>query len=134
IYERLQCHTCHGGAANPESRIFGPDLAGVTRRLTRAELADSLVYPSKQVADRFKAIEVTLKDGSTSTGFITERNNETVTLAERDQIHRIERRQIEKLAPHSASLMPERLLATLSDAEIGDLLSFLDNMGAPLAK
>src|SRR5205823_3518489 len=51
IYERLQCHTCHGGAVSPkaESRLFGPDLVGVTRRLTRTELADALIYPSKQV-------------------------------------------------------------------------------------
>src|SRR5262249_24754345 len=64
IYERLQCHTCHGGGAAPgrEGRLFGPDLARITQRLTRVELADALVFPSKQVADRFKAIKVTLKD------------------------------------------------------------------------
>src|SRR5439155_3843292 len=104
IYERLQCHTCHGGSAahDSESRLFGPDLAGVTRRLTRGELADALVYPSKQVADRFKAMEVALKDGSSFTGFITEQNSDAVTLAERDQVHRIPRDQVVNIAPRSA--------------------------------
>jgi len=131
LYEQLQCHTCHAGAAaaKGESRLFGPELAGVTRRLTRSELADALIYPSKQVADRFKAMEVTLKDGSSFSGFITEQSNDTVTLAERDQVHRFPRAQVATLAPHSASLMPERLLASLTDDEIHDLLAYLETIG-----
>jgi mono/diheme cytochrome c family protein len=55
IYERLQCNTCHGGGETPgqEGKLFGPDLTGVTQRLNAIELADAMVYPSKQVADRF---------------------------------------------------------------------------------
>jgi putative heme-binding domain-containing protein len=136
IYERLQCHTCHGGAATPnaESRIFGPDLTGVTRRLSRLELADAVVYPSKQVADRYKAIEITLKDGGNFVGFITEDNAGTIAFAERDQVHRFRREQVEKLAPYSASLMPERLLSASTNEEIRDLLAYLENMGGAANK
>jgi putative heme-binding domain-containing protein len=128
IYEALQCHTCHGGGAQPgrEGRLFGPDLAGVTRRLSRAELADSLVYPSKQVADRFKATEVTLQDGTVLTGFVTEQTAESVTLAERDQIRRLSRSSVRSMSPMAASLMPERLLNHLTWEELRDLLSFLE--------
>jgi putative heme-binding domain-containing protein len=128
IYEALQCHSCHGGGANPgrEGRLFGPDLAGVTRRLNRSELADSLVFPSKQVADRFKATELTLQDGTVLTGFVTEQTGETVTLAERDQIRKISRGNIRSMAPLAASLMPERLLNHLNWEELRDLLSYLD--------
>src|SRR5207253_10409076 len=85
VYERLQCNSCHGGGVTPgrEGRIFGPDLAGVTRRLSAKEFAESLVYPSKQVADRYKAYEITLKDGTVLSGFITEQNDTTVTMADR---------------------------------------------------
>jgi putative heme-binding domain-containing protein len=129
VYERLQCNSCHGGGLTPgqEGRLFGPDLAGVTRRLSRAELADSMVYPSKQVADRFKAIEVRLKDGEPLTGFITEQTEDTVTLAARDQAHRIPRSRIQSITPQVTSLMPERLLNILTDEEIRDLLAFLDH-------
>ena len=128
VYERLQCNSCHGGGVTPgqEGRLFGPDLAGVTRRLSRQEFADAIVYPSKQVADRFKAQQVQLKEGESLTGFITEQNDETVTLADRDLVHRIPRTQIRSVTPQSTSLMPEHLLNRLSPVEIRDLLAFLE--------
>jgi len=109
-----------------EGRLFGPDLAGATRRLSRPELADAIVYPSKQVADRFKAQEVRLKDGEPLTGFITEQTGEAITLAARDQVHRVPRSRILAITAQSASLMPEKLLNSLTDEEIRDLLAFLD--------
>jgi len=129
LYERLQCNGCHGGGVTPgqEGRLFGPDLAGVTRKLSRGDLADAIVYPSKQVADRFRAHELRLKEGEPLVGFITEQTEDTVTLAARDQVHRILRSRIQSIAPQATSLMPERLVNTLTDDEIRDLLAFLDH-------
>jgi len=131
IYEAAQCHTCHGGGVAPgrEGRIFGPDLSGVTRRLSRIELADAIVYPSKQVADRFKAFEIELKDSTPLTGFITEQSEDTVSLADREQVHRIPRSRIRSINPQSTSLMPEHLVNRMSSDEIRDLLSFLEDGG-----
>ncbi len=128
IYERLQCHTCHSGGVNPgrEGRIFGPDLAGVARRLNRQELADSLVYPSKQVPDRFKAFELTLNDSTTLTGFITEQNTNMVTFVERDQVRQIPRANIASLTPQKNSLMPDKLVNRLTREELADLMAFLE--------
>jgi putative heme-binding domain-containing protein len=127
VYERLQCHTCHGGGVNPgrEGRIFGPDLAGVARRLNRQELADALVYPSRQVPDRFKAFAMILKDATELTGFITEQNAAAVTFVERDQVRTIPRKEIESLSPQRTSLMPEKLVNRLTEEELADLLAFL---------
>ncbi|PYJ95878.1 MAG: hypothetical protein DME23_22475 [Verrucomicrobia bacterium] len=128
VYEAAQCNICHGGGVTPggEGRIFGPDLSGVTRRLSRAELAEAMVYPSRQVADRFKAFGIELKDSTSLTGFITEQNEDTITLADREQLHRIPRSRIRSITPQSTSLMPERLLNRLSLEEIRDLLAFLE--------
>src|SRR6185503_8654283 len=128
-YERLQCNSCHGGGVTPgqEGRLFGPDLAGVTRRLARQELADAIVYPSKQVAERFQARVVQLKEGEPITGFITEQTEDSLTLAAREEVHRIPRSRIRAIEPQATSLMPERLLNTLTDDDIRDLLAFLDH-------
>jgi len=127
MYENLQCNSCHGGGVTPgrEGKLFGPDLAGVGKRLTPLELADSLVYPSKQVADRFKAFEVEMDDATPLSGFITEQNDKYVTLADREQVHRIPRAKIRSLTPQKTSLMPERLINRLSWDEIRDLMAFL---------
>ena len=128
IYEALGCNACHGGGVTPgrEGRIFGPDLAGVMRRLTRVELADALVYPSKQVADRFKAYEIELNDATPVTGFITEQNDQFVTVTDREQVHRIPRGRIRAITPQSTSLMPSNLLNRLGWEEIRDLIAFLE--------
>lgn len=128
VYENLQCNSCHGGGVTPglEGKLFGPDLAGVGRRLTKADLADSLVYPSKRVEDRFKAFEVELTDATPLTGFITEQNDMFVTLADREQVHRIPRAKIRSTTPQKNSLMPERLINRLSWDEIRDMMAFLE--------
>jgi putative heme-binding domain-containing protein len=132
VYERAQCHTCHGGGATPgrEGTIFGPDLAGVTRRLSRLELADSLVYPSRQVADRFKGVEIETRDGEVRTGFVTEDAGDFVTLAERDQVRRIARNEIKARRAQTDSLMPTGLLNRLTWDDLRDLLAFLDDTAA----
>ena len=129
IYENLQCNTCHGGGVTPgrEGKFFGPDLVGVARRLTRLELADSLVYPSKQVADRFKGFEVELEDATPLTGFITEQDDRFVTLVDREQVHRLPRAKIRSLNPQKNSLMPDRLLNRLTLDDLRDLLAFLED-------
>jgi putative heme-binding domain-containing protein len=96
------------------------------QRLTRAELADALVYPSKQVADRFKAFVIEVKGGEPITGFITDQADDTVTIADREQVHRVARSQISSIAPQATSLMPERLLNQLNLDEVRDLLAFLE--------
>jgi putative heme-binding domain-containing protein len=133
VYESAQCNTCHGGGVTPgrEGGLFGPDLSGVTRRVSRLELADALVYPSKQVADRFKAVEVELKTGASLTGFITEQTDEVVTLAGHDQVHRLPRSQVRSITQQSASLMPEHLLNRMSREEVRDLLAFLEEGTLP---
>ena len=110
-----------------EGRRFGNDLTDVTQRLTRAELADALVYPSKQVAGRFKAVLIELKDGEALTGFLTDQDADTVTLVDREQDHRVPRSKIASIAPQSISLRPERQLNQLSFEEVRDLLGCLES-------
>jgi putative heme-binding domain-containing protein len=78
------------------------------------------------VADRYKAYEVTLNDDTALTGFITEQNDSVLTLADRDQVHRIARSQIRSIHPQATSLMPDHLLNGLSWEQIRNLVAFLE--------
>ena len=56
VYASLRCNTCHGERIAATNRFFGPDLNGVTTRLSRTELADSSsILPARltNVSNRF---------------------------------------------------------------------------------
>ena len=40
-----QCSRCH--VCNGSGRAFGPDLAGIGRKYTRAQLLEQIIFPSK---------------------------------------------------------------------------------------
>ncbi len=123
VFEAARCASCHAGGKS--GQIFGPDLNGAVQRLNRQEIADALVYPSRQVADRYKAKVVQPRGGIPLTGFITEETEEAVTLATQEEVRRLPRQKIQFIAAQSASLMPERLLNRLSLEEIRDLYAFM---------
>jgi putative heme-binding domain-containing protein len=133
VYELVRCASCHGGlpGASKEGQIFGPELAGVASRLTREELADAIVLPSKQVADRFKGFVVVLRNGAILTGFVTERSDASLVLVDPERVHRVPLAEVAAEAPQEGSLMPERLLSRLSWDEVRDFLAFLEGMAAP---
>ena len=95
----------------------------------RQELADAIVYPSKQVADRFKAMIVETTDGSVLNGFITEMNDDFVSITDlQNNVTRLANAKVKKIEPQEASLMPAKLLNALSENEVRDLLAFLAAM------
>lgn len=128
VYDRAQCFQCHGGGPG-NVRLFGPELGGVTRRLKKSELAEALVEPSKQIAERFRAIELQTTDARSLTGFVTEENDEAITMATKDRIERIPKKIVLDRRPQTVSLMPEGLLNPLSWREIQDLCAYLETLG-----
>jgi len=101
----------------------------VTLRLKRGELADALVYPSKQVAERFRATQLTTKDGRTLSGFITEQSDDFVSITDlQNTVTRLPRNSVKSIDAQGASLMPARLLNMVSDDDLRDLLAFLASL------
>jgi len=129
VYLQVQCFACHGGVKAKQETLFGPGLAGVTKRLKRTDLADALVYPSKTVEDRFKATLVETIDGEMLSGIVTSENDKEITLVTPlGKVHTIAVRQVADRRRHSASPMPQNLLNALSPAELRDLLAFLEEV------
>ncbi|MEM7232219.1 MAG: HEAT repeat domain-containing protein [Planctomycetota bacterium] len=131
VYATL-CARCHGasGQGAKEMVIFGPDLTGVTRRLQPKEIAESIVYPSKVIEDRFRSTSLTTRGGQTISGFVTAKTDKTVTLVSQDRVHKIPKRKILLMAPEESSLMPDGLINRLEWDEIRDLMAYLGEVGA----
>ncbi|MBI4601310.1 MAG: PQQ-binding-like beta-propeller repeat protein [Planctomycetes bacterium] len=130
VFEAARCASCHGGEGFEGGRIFGPELAGVTRRLARAEISDALVYPSKVVADRFRGVLLQTSSGEPHAGFVTEETAEAITLAGQETVRRLAPSDVVLRAPLETSLMPERLLNRRTLEELRDLAAFLEELGS----
>ena len=53
MYHKANCASCHSS-----SQSIGPDLAGVARRFSRADLFTAIVQPSRDVAPRYQVTVV----------------------------------------------------------------------------
>jgi putative heme-binding domain-containing protein len=98
--------------------------------MPREEIADSIVFPSKVVAERFRATAVQLLNGDVLSGFVTEQDDKTLTLVDASRVHRLEKAKIQATKPQEISLMPEFLVNRLSDQALRDLLAFLEEVGS----
>ncbi len=120
-----QCTRCHsifewGGDA-------GPNLAGVGERLSKVELLESLVDPSKVIATGYAMASIELKGEEFVAGTIISESNELITLRQGDQqIIEIKKSDIVDRT-NSPSSMPG-VKDKLTKKEIRDLVAYLSTL------
>ena len=121
------CHKLYGEGAH-----LGPDLTGSGRE-NLDYLLENIIDPSAVVTADFRLVTLTLKDGRTLTGMITEKNERTLSLRTITETQPVERVDIANLAESSQSLMPEGLLAAFTPEQVRDLMAYLmSKQQAPL--
>lgn len=100
-----QCSTCHIARGSGISR--GPDLSSVAKRLTIAEMTQSLVDPGAHIATGYSMASVTLKNGSTLRGFIRAQGSHDLVLQASDgKLHLLLKSEYRDLIPDKLSAMP----------------------------
>lgn len=114
----IRCHTYddYGGNA-------GPRLNGVGKRLTRQQILEAMIDPSKRISPGYGVTILTLKDGKVVSGIIQEENAKEIKLKVGDDIQTIDAAQVTKRS-NGPSSMPD-MKAILSKKEIRDIVSFL---------
>lgn len=121
------CLACH--FVNGTGRDFGPDLSKVGSRATKEQLLESLLHPSRQVAQGYAAYAAELKDGTLQVGFaVKQGEDETVLKLATGQSVTLRRDEVKSLKPLPSSLMPEGLLQSLTALEVSDLLAALESL------
>jgi len=113
------CHSLygHGGA-------IGPDLTGAGRD-NLDYLLENIIDPSATVTADFRMVVAALADGRVLNGLVRAKTDRTLTLQTQTEALVIDRREIERLDPSPASLMPEGLLDPLSEDQVRDLFAYL---------
>ena len=117
------CHQLHG-----EGTKIGPDLTTADRK-NRMYMLMNIVDPSGYIRPEYITHTVNTLDGRTATGVVVEQSPESLTLANyvNSKVEKavIAKRDIDKLEPSSVSVMPEKLLDTMTDDQIRDLFAYL---------
>src|SRR5262245_52123293 len=122
LYRDRSCLACHSATTR-----IGPDLAGVTKRLSREDLLTAIVNPSRDVAPTYRVTNVDTKDGKRIAGLVVfESADGLIVQTGAAETRRIATEDIENTTPSPKSLMPDGLLRGLRPQDLADLLAFLE--------
>lgn len=125
VFEKAQCLKCHKFGNAGEG--VGPDLTTLKARFKRADILESIVYPSKVISDQYRSTLVVTKKGQQLVG-LAAREGDTVTLlVSTGEKVTLKKDEIEAEYASLVSVMPEKLLDTLELREIADLFAFLES-------
>ncbi|MDA1232332.1 MAG: HEAT repeat domain-containing protein, partial [Planctomycetota bacterium] len=78
--EKSMCIRCH--RLGPEGGRIGPDLTGIGNRFSRIHLIESMLEPSRTVAQSYATIVVALKNGTVLSGIRVSESNGTLVLGD----------------------------------------------------
>ena len=134
MFRAALCVRCHRVAA--EGRTTGPDLTSVARRFSRGDILESIVSPSKVVAEKYRNDQIVTTSGKVIVGRIVLQSDyrsaelriatDPLNPAKTTTIKKIE---IDTYSKTSISAMPKGLLNTLNKNEILDLIAYIESGG-----
>ena len=131
VFRDALCSRCHrAGLTGP---AVGPDLTFAARRFSRSDMLESIIAPSRSVAENYRNVMVVTEAGKVYVGrllnegdFRSEKLKLSTDSLRPGQIVEIDKKDIVEQRLHDTSPMPLGLLDTFTRAEIADLLTFLE--------
>jgi putative heme-binding domain-containing protein len=125
VFEKGQCLKCHKYGREGEG--IGPDLTTLSKRFKRVDILESIVYPSKVISDQYRSVAIVTKKGQQINGLAAPQGD-MVTVLQSDGTKVLLRKdEIDQQFASLVSVMPEKLLDTLTLQEIADLFAFLES-------
>ncbi|MEO2047465.1 MAG: hypothetical protein ABGX16_12945, partial [Pirellulales bacterium] len=122
-FRRGVCSRCH--LAKDGDTSLGPSLNRVAKTNGLEYIVDSVLYPSRVIKTGFMTELILTVDGISITGKVSEHNGKlTITTSDGDQ-HQLALQDVEERQQTNQSLMPEALEASMSEAELTDLIAYL---------
>ena len=132
-YAASRCISCHRYTG--EGGSTGPDVTNVAGRFSYKDLLESMIDPSKVVSDQYRASIITTNAGKVYTGRVLgEADGKLSVLVDPVDITKvveIAKDDVDEQLPSPTSLMPQKLLNTLNQDEVLDLLAYLMSRGNP---
>jgi putative heme-binding domain-containing protein len=123
-----QCSKCH--MVRGVGGQVGPDLSMIGKKGGRENILESILQPSKAIADQFVQHSVTTNAEVTITGLLVgktldsitlrDANGKDTTVAKKDILGEVRTLKI--------SIMPEDVIAALNEEELIDLVAYLETL------
>ncbi len=124
---RGACSSCHRIADRGER--IGPELSKIGQIRTRRDLVEAIVFPSASLARGFESFNAVTKDGKVQSGMLSRETATAIYLRTADRVElRVDRGDIEELAPTGTSIMPQGLEKSLSPLELRDVIAYLESL------
>lgn len=124
LFNERACSTCHTGTSP-----IGPELSGPVARLSASDLITDIQFPSRNIAEAFRATVFSMKDGSEVAGFVAFLSADGVIVQTVAGTQRLAEGDIVRRTESKVSLMPPALLSGLTPADLADLYAYLRTLG-----
>jgi putative heme-binding domain-containing protein len=121
IFDKV-CGNCHKMFG--QGKGIGPDLTG-SNRDSLDYLLENIVDPSRVVPAQLRQSAVLMVSGRVINGTITRQDDNTLTIQTITEELIVPRGDVESIRKLNQSLMPDGLMTQLSDAQVRDLISYL---------
>jgi putative heme-binding domain-containing protein len=121
------CIKCH--QIGEEGNMIGPPLTVIGGKLSKAQLYESILYPSAAIEMGYETWVVKTKDGEVFSGIKAEDTADHITIKDTDgKYHDVDRDKIGKLVKQNVSLMPEGLNEGMTQQELVNLVEYLESL------
>jgi len=137
----LRCGSCH--IVNGRGGGLGPELTTVGSARSRAYIVESIREPGRhlteirglgEAAQRYDTVSMTTADGRTILGVPLNEDTFTVQVMDTsERVHSFDKKDLKSFRHENRSLMPAYDTRRLSDADLDDLLAYLQTLRAASA-
>ena len=118
-----QCHHLFDTGGN-----VGPDITGANRA-DLDYLLQNILYPNAVIPNEYLASTVETKDERVLTGVIKSQDANGISLQTANELVTVPRAETRKIEATAVSMMPEGLIANLTEQQTRDLLYYLSRPG-----
>jgi putative membrane-bound dehydrogenase-like protein len=123
----LRCHTIRGVGGN-----VGPDLSMIGKKASRENLFESILFPSKAIADQYLTWNVETSNGNSVSGLIVEEKPDYLILRDANaKDHKFAKKEIESRTKSLVSIMPDNLLVYMTEDDLVDIVDYLFTLKTP---
>lgn len=126
---RTGCSQCH--SLTPGNSRFGPSLADIGTASQPQYLIESILEPGQVIKTGFQTEIIETSDGGVLAGLVEAAEGRLLVKVSPNQHETVPMDQVKSRSASRVSLMPEGLDAAMSEAELADLVAWLQSLKIP---